>query len=170
MGVVFFVDNSGRHGWAAELENSTTACWTQHCRTVMIPELRNNRCEKDALSDLDGYENTAKLFAHQKNAKGGLELCPMPELCKIVNLNAGWYVPACGQLIVLLQNAGIVNDSLLKILGNRAMRDGYNLLDGLPYWSSSQFDEDNMCVVAKQSLVCYEKKWESMFYRAIRSF
>ena len=95
----------------------------------------------------------------------------MPELETVVDFNAGWYVPACGQLAVLLRNATIINDSLLKIYGEQTARSsGFTLLGGLPYWSSTQFDTDNMCIVAENGLVSYEKKWEARFYRAVRSF
>ena len=92
MGIVFYVDNTGEHGWAVHLRYQST--YTQmtipYSAAVDIPTLVNYSTSRSAITDFDGYANTQKI----KNA-GDAATYPAAHL---VDLNNGWYIPAAGQM------------------------------------------------------------------------
>lgn len=105
LGVVFYVDNSGRHGWAANLQDSGPASWSTLISPYYdVPELDNYLTSREALTDMNGYSNTAIL-----RAAGDASTYPM---AYTVDFENGWYVASAGQSRLLYANTNVVNASL----------------------------------------------------------
>lgn len=129
-GVVFYVDATGQHGWAVDLDYSVapgttnlTMKWSSQNQT--ISGLQTYSLWMDAISDLDGKSNTQKIrsFGTASNYPAAWS----------VDFDNGWYLPAIGQLNILYGEYFAVNSSL-DIVGGVLMSSGDNNLD---LWSSS---------------------------------
>jgi len=107
-GIVFYVDLTGVHGWAVGLEQ-TSAKWFVGTPPVIVPGLQVFSHWMDAISDLDGYANTRAI-----RNKGNASEYPAAWAVDFAN---GWYLPAIGQLNVLLGSLFVVNNSLEKVGG-----------------------------------------------------
>lgn len=102
MGVVFYVDESGEHGWIVHREwQASATAWAQ--RELQLPEL----------DWFDGYENTRVVREKCSRQDGAFFN---------VDFANGWYVPSIGQLTVLYGNIPEVNGSLKRI-GNGKVFD-----------------------------------------------
>ena len=118
IGVVFYVDNTGQHGWAIALEDAGSFRWG--CMGYdILPHYGNRR---QALYDLDGYENTRIVR----------ENCTDAPAFYAVDFENGWYVPAFGQLNYLYGNLVEVNASL-KVVGGNVFP-----ISSWTYWSSTE--------------------------------
>lgn len=107
-GVVFWVDESGKHGWIAhKAVQSYGKAWTTNEYIVIPPELL--RSKEEFYSDTAGYQNTKTIWA-----LGRLDDYP---LLKEVPFEQGWYVPAAGQLNRLRGNFFLVNETLRQMGG-----------------------------------------------------
>lgn len=112
MGIVFYVDNTGEHGWAVHLHNQgANIRWTPYELRTDIPTLDNFTNSHDAITDMDGYSNTQNL-----RAAGGNTLFPAAYAVDFAN---GWYLPAAGQLRLLVAEALTMNNSLQIVNGTR---------------------------------------------------
>lgn len=133
IGVVFYVDETGQHGWALHPQIQVQSIyWSYECELPW--GLTGWQSIRDAIYDLDGYENTGFLRAasqYDHSAYPG---------AWAVDYEHGWYWPALGQLNILFGSAPIVNNSL-KIIG------GILLQGPWVYWSSSTFGFDNDCAL-----------------------
>lgn len=119
IGVVFYVDNTGQHGWAVALQDAGEYQWG--CRSDMpIP---NYDSKRQAIYDLDGYENTRIVR----------ENCTDSPAFYAVDFENGWYVPAIGQLNYLYANLVEVNTSLRMAGGSVFPASGWR------YWSSTEY-------------------------------
>lgn len=119
IGVVFYVDNTGQHGWAVALRNTGSYQWSNSTSTnTSLPDYTNSR---QAIYDLDGYENTRIL-------RSGGSSTSRPAAYAVDFAN-GWYLPAIGQLNYLYGNLVEVNASL-TIAGGSKMSS--------VYWSSTE--------------------------------
>lgn len=124
-GIVFYVDNTGQHGWIVHLQNQAT---NEHwCAGVArdIPALVNYTTARTAVTDFDGYGNTQKIrdFGEAWNYPAAYA----------VDFANGWYLPAMGQLRMLYGNLVEVNAGLAVVEGT--------LFDGTwYYWSSTEND------------------------------
>jgi hypothetical protein len=122
IGVVFYVDNTGQHGWAVALQDAGSFVWG--CDGVDTP-LSNYGNKRQAIYDLDGYENTLIVRQHSTDHPAFYA----------VDFENGWYVPAIGQLNYLYGNLIEINASL-TIVG------GYTLFsENWEYWSSTEHDD-----------------------------
>lgn len=133
IGVVFYVDESGQHGWALHPQIQAHQIYWSYMNELPWG-LTGWQSIRDAIYDLDGYENTGFLRAasqYDHSAYPG---------AWAVDYEHGWYWPALGQLNVLFGSAPIVNNSL-KIIG------GILLQGPWVYWSSSMFGFDNDCAL-----------------------
>jgi|GEM_PF-6848047 len=123
MGIVFYVDQSGEHGWAMHLQESDSLWWiTRH-----IPELSMLTAYPSgnvAIIDMDGYGNTQAI-----RAIGSASDLPA---AYAVDFGNGWYLPALGQLNLMFSEALLLNNSLQAVNGTLFMSN-------LPkkYWSST---------------------------------
>lgn len=105
MGVIFYVDNSGLHGWAVELQDSGPTLWSTLMNPYYdVPTLDNYTTSRAAITDMDGYSNTATL-----RAAGDANTYP---IAYAVDFENGWYVPSAGQSRLLYANTNVVNASL----------------------------------------------------------
>lgn len=133
IGVVFYVDETGQHGWALHPQIQAHQIYWSYLDELPWG-LTGWQSIRDAIYDLDGYENTGFLRAasqYDHSAYPG---------AWAVDYEHGWYWPALGQLNILFGSAPIVNNSL-KLIGGILLRGPW------VYWSSSVFGFDNDCAL-----------------------
>lgn len=119
IGVVFYVDNTGQHGWAVALQDAGSYKWGPEGTDTPLPNFNSE--PRQAIYDLNGYENTRIVRSF-----GGSSSYPAFYAVDFAN---GWYIPAIGQLNYLYGNLVEVN-STLKLLGKSSLT--WN------YWSSTE--------------------------------
>lgn len=105
-GVVFYVDNSGSHGWAVSLTQSNSLIWGA---TGLIGPSYNHW--RDAIGDLGGEANTQRIKASTNSTSHPAAWYP--------DASQGWYLPAIGQLNVLFGELVAVNASLSRVEGTQ---------------------------------------------------
>lgn len=133
IGVVFFVDETGQHGWA--LHPEIQAQQTYWSNENELPwGLTEWHSVREAIYDLDGYDNTGFLRAASQN-----DHSKYPGAWA-VDYEHGWYWPSIGQLNILYGNAPIVNQSL-QLIGGTVMYGHWI------YWSSSAYGFSNDCAL-----------------------
>lgn len=118
IGVVFYVDNTGQHGWAVALQDEGSYRWGANCYDTPLPNYGNRR---QAIYDLDGYSNTLIVRQHSTDHPAFYA----------VDFENGWYVPTIGQLNCLYGNLVEVNTSLI-VTGGIAFSNSWT------YWSSTE--------------------------------
>lgn len=157
-GVVFYVDNTGEHGWAVHLEDQSTGgvAWGDY--TYDIPTLQNYSYSRNVIYDLNGYSNTEKI-----RSTGDANSYPAAYL---VDFENGWYLPAIGQLRILFSNYSTVNYSISAAGGTSFQTDIYT-----DYLSST---ENNESVVWRLhgggDLTLTGKSYTGVKIRSVRSF
>ena len=115
-GVVFFVDNTGEHGWAVHLnEQQINLRWATI--RVDIPGLVNYSTPRSALTDFNGYENTQII----RSAGTAAEY----PVAYAVDFENGWYLPALGQATILLTEINDINPTLQMLGGTLFPRTTY---------------------------------------------
>ncbi len=133
IGVVFYVDETGQHGWALHPQiQANQIYWSNEYELPL--GLTGWQSIRQAIYDLDGYGNTGFLRAasqYDHNKYPG---------AWVVDYEHGWYWPAIGQLNILFGNATIVNNSL-KIIGGTLLKGKW------VYWSSSVYGFNNDCAL-----------------------
>ena len=128
-GIVFYVDNTGQHGWAVHLQDQGTSVqWTPSGSYTDISTLTNYTNARDAITDLNGYSNTQKI----RNA-GNATKYPAAYAVDFAN---GWYLPAAGQLRLLFAEIVTLNASLQIVGGTQFPMDSY-----FYYWSSTEYGQ-----------------------------
>lgn len=103
-GVVFYVDATGSHGWALDLNDLGTVQ-----RSVTPNELRGLTpygTPREAIKDVDGHRNTLAIRNTYKDSE-----IRFPAAF-LMDLSQGWYLPAMGQLRYLYANHILVNQVL----------------------------------------------------------
>ena len=133
IGVVFYVDETGQHGWALHPQIQAHQIYWSYLNELPWG-LTGWQSIRDAIYDLDGYENTGFLRAasqYDHSAYPG---------AWAVDYEHGWYWPALGQLNILYGSAPIVNNSL-KLIGGTLLKGPW------VYWSSSTYGFDNDCAL-----------------------
>ena len=156
-GVVFYVDNTGQHGWAVNLhDEAATYRWANVIEDIAsLPNYNNSAFL--ALGDMDGFQNTATI-----RALGNQMQYPA---AYAVDFDHGWYLPASAQLYYLYATLGMLNNTL-QIIGV----DTIPMDLGWDYWSST---EDTgftaWCLSGNYSLRATEKGVQK-FVRAVRNF
>lgn len=121
IGVVFYVDGTGQHGWAVALQDAGSFTWGANGSDTPLGNYTNKR---EAIYDLDGYENTRVVREHSTDHPAFYAL----------DFESGWYLPAIGQLNYLYGNLVEVNTSLERVNGTPFEMDG-----DWRYWSSTEF-------------------------------
>jgi hypothetical protein len=121
IGVVFYVDGTGQHGWAVALQDAGSFAWGAYGSDTPLGNYTNKR---KAIYDLDGYENTRVVREHSTNHPAFYA----------VDFEDGWYVPAIGQLNYLYGNLIEVNTGL-----NAAGGTPFNMEGDWIYWSSTEY-------------------------------
>lgn len=123
--VVFYVDNTGQHGWAIALQDAGSYGWRggnfyPYENDTPLVNFENKR---QCIYDLDGYSNTQLV-----RSLGNEYDYPA---FYAVDFDNGWYLPAIGQLNYLYGNLEEMNASL-EIVG------GAPYIGGWEYWSSTE--------------------------------
>lgn len=129
-GIVFYVDNTGSHGWAVHLQEDLGpgghgVSWSHDIHTDILT-LINYTSARDAIMDLDGYSNTQMI----RNA-GDANIYPAAYAVDFAN---GWYLPAAGQLRLLVGEFVTLNASLQVVGGAQFPMDS-----GRWYLSSTKY-------------------------------
>ena len=124
IGVIFYVDNTGQHGWAVALQDAGSYQWGCYGSDMPLPNYGNKR---QAIYDLDGYENTRIVR----------ENCTSSPAFYAVDFANGWYVPALGQLNYLYGNLVEVNASLQVAGGSVFPTSEWR------YWSSTEYSSND---------------------------
>lgn len=128
-GIVFYVDDTGQHGWMVHLQNQATNIkWSTEYQD--IPSLTNYTTVRSAITDFDGYGNTQKI----RNF-GNASKYPAAWAVDFAN---GWYLPAIGQLNILYGNLIEVNAGLAAVGGTL-----FEMNASWWYWSSSESSSRN---------------------------
>ncbi len=154
--IVFYVDNTGEHGWAVHLhDQSTGIVWGQY--GTDITTLINYANSRSALTDFNGYLNTQRA-----RAAGTSAMYPAVYMADFAN---GWYVPAAGQLRTLFSELLAVNASL-QLVGGTQFPMGSNWW----YWSSTERNQSFMWYVTNAGIVSYNLKDYTARVRVIRTF
>lgn len=158
MAVVFYVDQTGEHGWAVHITEQSTSCiWSTQVSDV--DSLVNYLTSRQVLRDTAGYRNTRVL-----RTTGTETTYPAAYLVDIAD---GWYLPTCGQLRVLYAALNTVNASL-SLVGGTAV--GSTSSSNWRYWASNEFDEGFAWSVASNGFLSYPQKSLAHRVRAVRSF
>ena len=158
LGVVFYVDNTGEHGWAVHLnDQESSAAWTPSGQYVDIPTLDNYADARAAMMDLDGYTNTQKIFAETD-----LSTCPAAHA---VDFENGWYMPSAGQMRLLFSEIIKVNDALQIVSGTPFPMD-----DSFYYWTSTESNESRAFVVHSTGNLTFWSKYFAFGVRSVRNF
>ena len=121
-GVVFYVDESGEHGWIVALQNNGLLPWGGYGDDT---KLENYSSRGQAADDIDGFNNTKTILELEKE---------YPAFAAI-DFENGWYLPAAGQLKRLYKNMKDVNASIEQVGGDIVKPIG------VPYWSSTEYSE-----------------------------
>lgn len=122
-GIVFWVNELGTAGWAVHLKEVKGLCWSP--KYVDIPDLPNVEY-LDPYSDTSGYQNTFTIRAYGDSIS-------FPAAYN-VDFEAGWYLPAAGQIWYLQYRWQEVNTSL-TLVGGMLLFEGWTYL-----WSSTEMD------------------------------
>lgn len=133
IGVVFYVDETGQHGWALHPQVQAHQIYWSYYEELPWG-LTGWQSIRDAIYDLNGYENTGFIRAISQNDHDAYPGA------WVVDYEHGWYWPALGQLNILYGRAPIVNQSL-QLIGGTLMQGPW------VYWSSSAFGYDNDCAL-----------------------
>ena len=154
MGVVFYVDDTGKHGWAVHLQDQGKCRWTACSKDSLVYGVHTCGTEKEALADEDGCANTKAL-----RAAGNASVYPA---AYAVDFGLGWYLPALGQLKKLYNLRERLNTSLLKVKGEEIEEDWY--------WSSTQYGDYFAWFVTYHGGVHYLRKHYNLRVRSVRAF
>lgn len=161
LGVVFWVDGTGDHGWAMHLqEQGVGMVWGNSADLYNT----NYATPRAVLYDTSGYANT---FAMRNNS--------MAYIAGAVDFDNGWYIPAMGQLRAMFTEESAVN-ATLQLLGGAVMFPS-NVTFGGRLWSSSEKDgnfawylDSGGGVRNQHKNYLYSEFLVSMRVRSIRNF
>jgi len=164
IGVVFYVDESGEHGWVIHPQIQAISIYWSYYYELPLG-LTGWESIRDAIYDLDGYDNTyflrqASQYEHDKYP------CAW-----VVDFEHGWYWPALGQLNILYGSLPKVNASL-ELIGGECLKGGWVC------WSSSVYgfsDDCALCLTSAGQMAAIQKSRTSLpscplSVRSIRDF
>ena len=157
MGVVFYVDDSGQHGWAVSLQDEPTTYIWGLLLSLDIPNLTNYTSAFSTMGDLDGYQNTASI-----RASGTVAQYPAAHH---VDFDHGWYLPSAAQLYRIYATIGMVNNTLQTVGGAIFPMDAE-----WRYWSSTERSPYEAWALYNSTSFTAVNKSESLPVRTIRNF
>ena len=159
IGVVFYVDNVGKHGWVIDLQDASASCsWGPTSDQI----LTNYSTTRLAIYDLDGYRNTEIIHA---SCNDSIYNTDFPAF-SAVDFENGWYLPAIGQLNYLYGNLIEVNAGIYAA-GGTPFETGSSWI----YWSSTENSTSNAWILESSgTLNTHQKWWTSRRVRAARNF
>ena len=165
-GVVFFVDSDSQQGWAVSLEcQAANTHWVTQAHYedwYDIPMLENYEYSREAIYDLDGYNNTNII-----RSTHGADWYPA---AWCVDFGHGWYLPAAGQLRWLIAYINEINASLAAVNGETFVYDHPRW-----YWSSTERTGAHAVVISQTGSVGNYPKWNyigeyEIGVRAVKNF
>lgn len=154
-GIVFYVDDTGQHGWMVHLQDQAD-CITWSTEHQDIPSLNNYTTVHTAITDFDGYGNT-----HKIRNFGNASTNPA---AWAVDFDNGWYLPAIGQLNILFGNLVEVNAGLDAVGGTLFEMNNYNWY----YWSSSEYSYQDAWMLGWGGFTCYDLKDYECWFITLR--
>lgn len=157
MGVVFYVDATGQHGWAVSLSDiQMNKKWSSE--NVAVPGLLTYSHWMDAVADIDGYSNTQRIRSYGNETKYPAAWA--------VDFDNGWYLPAIGQLSVLFGSLNAVNNSLNEV------GTPISYTSGSEIWSSTASSNSQyaMMIIPQYERIIFDKKSVSHKVRAVINF
>lgn len=133
IGVVFYVDETGEHGWVLHSKVQASGIyWSYECELPF--GLTGWQSVREAIYDLDGYDNTYFLRQDSQNYHDRYPGA------WVVDFEHGWYWPALGQINILYGSLPKINNSLELI--------GGDIFSGRwVYWASSVYGFSNDCAM-----------------------
>ena len=165
-GIVFFVDNNSREGWAVSLEfqaiNTNWVTSEHYGEMYDIPLLENFEYSREAMYDFDGYNNTDII----RNTHGA-DWYPA---AWCVDFDHGWYLPAAGQMRWLIAYINEINTSLAFVNGTMFVYDHPRW-----YWTSTERTGAHAVVLSQTGGVGNYPKWNyigeyEIGVRAVKTF
>lgn len=158
LGVVFYVDTTGAHGWAVHLHDQTLETpWTPDDQYMDVPTLYNYLDVHSAMTDMTGYSNTQKILG-----AGDASVYPAAYTVDFAN---GWYVPAVGQLRLLFSEIVTLNNVLQTVNGTPFQMGNF-----FQYWSSTEYGQTQMWNVNNTGNVTHHNKNFYFGVRSVRNF
>lgn len=142
VGVVFYVDNTGKHGWAIDLQDAGSFTWGTYSYDT---PLTNYTTDRLAIYDLNGYINTQIILETFSNDTTYSEDY---QAFHAVDFENGWYLPAIGQLNYLYGNLIEVNSSLY-MAGGVPFETG----SSWRYWSSTEHGSQGAWFISASGLL-----------------
>jgi len=147
IGVVFYVDNVGKHGWVIDLQDASASCsWGPSSDQI----LTNYSTTRLAIYDLDGYRNTEIIHA---SCHDSIYSTQYPAF-SAVDFENGWYLPSIGQLNYLYGNLIEVNAGIYAA-GGTPFETGSEWM----YWSSTEEGGYAWYLTSSGTLVPNPKSW-----------
>ena len=160
LGVVFWVDDTGEHGWAVHLQAQAPGMAWGTSANLSNADYANSRA---TMYDTSGYANT---LAMRNNS--------MSYIAGVVDFDNGWYIPGMGQLRALYTEETVVN-ATLQMLGETNVFPPATY--GTNLWSSSELDANFAWYMGSNGGINYQHKnylssimLERMRVRSIRNF
>ena len=157
-GVVFWVDESGKHGKIVSLsESSNGLLWSSDTN------------EQKRLIGADDKDNGANNIAVVKHISDWQSKYPAFKWC--ADLGEGWYLPAINELRLFTLNAS-VNDAVNQTLAIKGKKINPNL-----YWSSTEYNYQHstgefcaLYVVMSDGKTPIGVKYFDLYVRAVSAF
>lgn len=166
LGVVFWVDKTGLHGWAVNLQDQQNSAdnkwsWQDAAHYSDISGLTNYYNSRTAILDTAGYLNTRAIL----KVCGTKIVCPAAQS---VDFNHGWYLPALGQMNQLFGVVYFVNPSLAAI-GGKPLQVKLKKVEH--YWTSTEGSSKNAWdLIWWNGYTSIIPKETLCWVRAVRSF
>ena len=158
--VVFYVDNTGEHGWAVHLHNQSDGNMKWSTQSTDIGGIQNYTIGRYAINDFNGYMNT--MYAR---IAGNAATYPV---IYSIDFENGWYLPSAGQLRCLLAQIYNINPSL-AISGGTPFPTDSNWW----FWSSTEYDATRVWTVQENGVMDITIKYGisgALQARSVRSF
>ena len=157
--VVFYVDTSGKHGWAVDLHDANPCAWASGYTGALemnIPDLADCPHPSAAICDHNGYQNTL----HIRN----YNTAQYNPAAYAVDFEDGWYLPAAGQAYHLYIAIPHINNSLQMVGGTPFPPNQW------AYWTSSEINTIWSWVLDSNLGLYYKEKSYTASVRGVRSF
>ena len=149
-GMVFWVDNTGQHGYIVSLiDLSASSQWSPSTTNTGAESTWNGEGNSSIIS---GISPAAQLCLNYSNANYG------------TGVYSDWYLPAIDQLSLIYHTRQILNKNLDGISGTDIMANE-------DYWSSTENDNYDAWLFYFNYAYCdYSSKFSTSRVRAVRSF
>lgn len=162
LSVVFYVDQTGKHGWAVGMpiyfyDDLGEVDIYYYNQNIWASSDDNLDClwdyvidERDVLRDLQGMNNTLCISGFQscyEEEEYGERVCLYPVVDGVLS---PFYVPAMGQLNMLFAHVYKINEIVETIIGQPVETAMY---DAFGWWSSTENDGENVFYMDPQGIV-----------------